>query len=148
MKDSNAWLQQYDCTGNYEQIYKDLKVFENVDMKVAVQKIVKKYHQPDSTSFCHYVIKNNELYRTCYGKHVGFNMFADNILLSLTRKVMMPDFELVINLGDWPLVRFGNDVLPIFSWCGSDDTIDIVMPTYDITESTLENMGRYYESTD
>ncbi|GBP87002.1 KDEL motif-containing protein 1 [Eumeta japonica] len=52
--------------------------------------------------------------------------------------------ELVINLGDWPLVRTGTEPLPIFSWCGSDDTLDITMPTYDITESTLENMGRAY----
>ncbi|CAH0726102.1 unnamed protein product, partial [Brenthis ino] len=84
---------------------------------------------------------NNDL-RDCYGKHVGFNMFADNILLSLTRKVVMPDMELVINLGDWPLVHKTNEPLPIFSWCGNDETLDIVMPTYDITESALENMGR------
>lgn len=69
-------------------------------------------------------------------------MFADNILLSLTRKVILPDMELVINLGDWPLIHKKSELLPIFSWCGSDGTNDIVMPTYDITESTLENMGR------
>lgn len=33
-------------------------------------------------------------------------------------------------------------LIPIFSWCGSEDTADIIMPTYDITEATLENMGR------
>ena len=32
--------------------------------------------------------------------------------------------------------------MPIFSWCGSDDTADIVLPTYDLTEATLEMMGR------
>jgi hypothetical protein len=32
--------------------------------------------------------------------------------------------------------------IPMFSWCGSNDTLDIVMPTYDITEATLECMGR------
>lgn len=26
--------------------------------------------------------------------------------------------------------------------CGSEETFDIVYPTYDITESTIENMGR------
>lgn len=30
--------------------------------------------------------------------------------------------------------------LPIISWCGSDDTADIVLPTYDITRSTLETL--------
>lgn len=68
-------------------------------------------------------------------------MFMDNILLSLTRKLYLPDVEFFVNLGDWPLVK--NELYPIFSWCGSEDSHDIVMPTYDITESTLENMGRY-----
>lgn len=72
-------------------------------------------------------------------------MFMDNILLSLARKIKLPDIELMVNLGDWPLEnkRFNEIPLPIFSWCGSNDTYDIVMPTYDITESTLETMGRF-----
>lgn len=115
-------------------------------MHVTVPKIVKAYHKPESTSFCHYIVKDNKIFRKCYGKHVGFNMFADNILLSLARKVMLPNFEFVVNLGDWPLVQKKGDLLPIFSWCGSEDTHDIVMPTYDITESTLENMGRYFNN--
>lgn len=58
---------------------------------------------------------------------------------------MLPDLEFFVNLGDWPLVSkkvFGDKPLPVFSWCGSDETYDIVMPTYDVTESTLETMGR------
>lgn len=54
--------------------------------------------------------------------------------------------EFVSNLGDWPLEKSAPnspDALPLFSWCGSDDSLDIVMPTYDITESTLQTMGRY-----
>lgn len=66
----------------------------------------------------------------------------DAILLSLARKVVLPDVEMFVNLGDWPLVSKGLPNYPVFSWCGSDDSKDIVMPTYDITESTLENMGR------
>ena len=84
------------------------------------------------------------MYRRTQGEHVGFKMFSDDFLLSLTRKVTLPDVEFVINLGDWPLEH--KDVtdkpLPIFSWCGSDDTRDVVMPTYDVTESTLETLGR------
>lgn len=74
---------------------------------------------------------------------MGFKMFMDAILLSLQRKVELPDLEFFVNLGDWPLVREKNEIYPIFSWCGSTESYDIVMPTYDITESTLENMGRY-----
>jgi hypothetical protein len=55
----------------------------------------------------------------------------------------LPDIEFFMNLGDWPL----NDIkqktiLPIVSWCGSNDAHDIILPTYDLTESTLEMMGR------
>lgn len=67
----------------------------------------------------------------------------DTILLSLARKVVLPEIEFFVNLGDWPLVPDTDPIYPIFSWCGSDSTKDIVMPTYDITESSLEAMGRY-----
>ena len=46
-----------------------------------------------------------------------FQMFSDAILLSITGKVLLPDFEFVINLGDWPLEKKkGKDALPIVSW--------------------------------
>ncbi|CAH0748815.1 unnamed protein product [Diatraea saccharalis] len=138
----DTWLKEYGCPTTYEQIDNDLIRYEDLDMNFQIEKIIKHYSKPESTSLCHYVVKDNLIYRKCYGKHVGFNMFSDNILLFLTRKVSLPDMELVINLGDWPLVHKTAQPLPIFSWCGSDDTIDILMPTYDITESTLENMGR------
>lgn len=64
------------------------------------------------------------------------------MLLSLARKVNLPDTEFFVNLGDWPLVTDSHEVYPIFSWCGSMDSFDIVMPTYDISESSLENMGK------
>jgi len=85
-----------------------------------------------------------QVYRRTQGQHVGFKMFTDDFLLSLTRKVRLPDMEFVSNLGDWPLDRkHVTDIpLPILSWCGSDDTRDIVMPTYDVTESTLQTLGR------
>ena len=53
--------------------------------------------------------------------------------------------EFVVNLGDWPLEfkKVNDNPLSIFSWCGSDDTRDIVMPTYDVTKSTLQTMDRY-----
>ncbi|XP_045458802.1 protein O-glucosyltransferase 2-like [Melitaea cinxia] len=141
-KDMFQWLKDYECPASYDQIEYDLRPFKGLIMSKQIKNIIKNYHKPESTSFCHYVIKYNEVYRDCYGKHIGFNMFADSILLSLTRKVIMPDMELVINLGDWPLVHKGSEPLPIFSWCGNEETLDIVMPTYDITESALENMGR------
>uniref|UniRef100_A0A803YH59 Glycosyl transferase CAP10 domain-containing protein n=1 Tax=Meleagris gallopavo TaxID=9103 RepID=A0A803YH59_MELGA len=58
--------------------------------------------------------------------------------------VKMPDVEFFVNLGDWPLEKKKppQNLHPIFSWCGSSESKDIVMPTYDLTDSVLETMGR------
>jgi hypothetical protein len=46
-----------------------------------------------------------------------------------------------MNLGDYPLSS-GDDPLPIISWCGSEPTHDIIFPTYDLTETTLQMLSR------
>lgn len=52
--------------------------------------------------------------------------------------------EFYLNVGDWPVeYRKANDTpgpIPIISWCGSVDSRDIVLPTYDVTHSTLETL--------
>lgn len=60
-------------------------------------------------------------------------------------QVRLPDVEFFVNLGDWPLEQRKpkDGAVPILSWCGSDSTYDIIMPTYDITEATLEMLGRW-----
>ncbi|CAB1346590.1 unnamed protein product, partial [Coregonus sp. 'balchen'] len=51
--------------------------------------------------------------------------------------------QFFVNLGDWPLEkrRPSERLHPIFSWCGSNDTRDVVMPTYDLTEVSLDMMS-------
>ncbi|XP_024882317.1 KDEL motif-containing protein 1-like [Temnothorax curvispinosus] len=136
------WLDHYECQENYTQIHRDLSQFSNINFDEVRESIIKRYDRPSSVSICHYVLKSNRVYRQCYGQHVGFKIFMDAILLSLARKVTLPDIEFFANLGDWPLVPDSGPLHPIFSWCGSESTKDIVMPTYDITESSLEAMGR------
>ncbi|XP_032676241.1 protein O-glucosyltransferase 2-like isoform X1 [Odontomachus brunneus] len=136
------WLDNYRCQRNYTQMHHDLAQFPNVDFDKIRQSIIKKYDQPTSVSICHYILKTNRIYRQCYGQYVGFKIFMDAILLSLARKILLPDIEFFVNLGDWPLVPNKGPLYPVFSWCGSEDTRDIVMPTYDITQSSLEAMGR------
>ena len=63
-------------------------------------------------------------------------------LLIILGKVTLPDTQFFVNLGDWPLMKNKDEALPIFSWCGSEDSYDIVLPTYDLTESTLHSMSR------
>ncbi|XP_065578859.1 protein O-glucosyltransferase 2-like [Artemia franciscana] len=138
-----AWLKDLACPAHFDQVKNDLKLFQAVDMDLVLNEATKRFNVPGAYSFCNYVVKDNEVYRKCYGKHVGFNIFMDAILLSLLRKVRLPDMELIVNLGDWPLVKPQfKPIIPVFSWCGSNDTVDIVMPTYDITQSTLEMMSR------
>lgn len=99
---------------------------------------------PRSYSFCRYKIVSNEIYRKCYGEYVGFSQFFDEILKSILRKTSLPDVQLLVNLGDWPLSSSRRDEkpIPMFSWCGSKDTYDIVLPTYEMTESVLQMQGR------
>ncbi|KAG7196700.1 hypothetical protein KM043_016030 [Ampulex compressa] len=136
------WLKNLDCPRSYAQMHEDLAPFTSVNFTKIREAILKKYNRPNSISICNYVIKFNKIHRQCYGQHVGFKIFMDRILLSLTRKVVLPDIEFFINLGDWPLVPNDAENYPIFSWCGSTDTKDIVMPTYDITTSSVEAMER------
>ncbi|CAH1183215.1 unnamed protein product [Phaedon cochleariae] len=142
-KDVDSFLEQWDCGAVPPLITHRLKEFGQINWETQREQLIKQFDKPHSVSLCHYIVKNNQIHRKCYGKYVGFNMFVDNILLSLSRKVVLPDTEFFANLGDWPLSTHGmHEKYPIFSWCGSTDSYDIIMPTYDITESALENMGR------
>ncbi|CAD7078874.1 unnamed protein product [Hermetia illucens] len=143
----STWLYNNECSNNDQRIELDLQPFKQVNFSNIRENLIKKYDMPGSVSICNYVVKNNEIYRKCYGKYVGYSMFMDATLLSLTRVVKLPDIEFFLNLGDWPLSKKGghqrtSGPYPIISWCGSDDSYDIVLPTHDITEATLENMGR------
>ncbi|ESO90993.1 hypothetical protein LOTGIDRAFT_217539 [Lottia gigantea] len=145
IKSKEKWSKALQCDKKYQQIDDDLALFKDIDMKEVTKTVLPKFDNPGAHSLCHYKIIDNKIYRKTHGEHVGFKMFTDAMFLSLARKVKLPDVEFFVNLGDWPLVdkrRYKNDLFPIFSWCGSDETADIIMPTYDITESTIEMMGR------
>lgn len=146
-KELNLWLLNNNCPRDDKQIEWDLHSFKRVNFSAIRENLLKRYNMPESVSLCHYVVKNQQIHRKCYGKYTGFKMFMDATLLALGRVAALPDMEFYLNLGDWPLSKKGGQQrtsgpYPIFSWCGSEDSYDIVLPTYDITESTLENMGR------
>ncbi|XP_055386486.1 protein O-glucosyltransferase 2-like [Condylostylus longicornis] len=146
-KELSVWLHDNECRREENRITSDLQPFKKVNFSSIRESLLKKFNSPGSISLCHYVIRNQEIYRVCYGKYTGFKMFMDSMLLSMTRLMKLPDIEFYLNLGDYPLSKKGgkqrtSGPYPIFSWCGSSDTYDIVLPTYDITESSLESMGR------
>lgn len=131
-----------ECPKSIKQIDHDLKPFKNLDFRNIKKEIKQRFQNFRSSSLCNYVVKNNEVFRKCYGQYTGFSMFMDAMLISLTNKAQLPDLEFFINLGDWPLIKKTSSFIPIFSWCGSTETLDIVLPTYDLTESTLNMMYR------
>ncbi|XP_028447389.1 protein O-glucosyltransferase 2 [Perca flavescens] len=137
-----VWEADMHCPQSFPQIERDLALYASVDPDRNAQEIPQRFGQRQS--LCHYTVQDNKVYVRTFGEHVGFRIFMDAILLSLTRKVQLPDLEFFVNLGDWPLEKRKptEKIHPIFSWCGSNNTRDIVMPTYDLTESVLETMGR------
>ena len=114
-----------------------------VDMAEVTSEARRRFSEAGSQCWCHYAVKDGLVYRQCYGQHTGFRMFWDSVLGWLSRRTRLPDLEIIVNLGDWPLAKLRDlPVPPMVSWCGSGDTGDLVMPTYDLTESSLECMGR------
>jgi hypothetical protein len=140
-----TWYQTAACKDTYKQITADMKKFwpYSLNMSVVSEKIISTFNQKYSQSLCHYAISDNNLYRRCFGEHVDFKKFSDSILVSILRKVKLPDLEFFMNLGDWPLTNSEQTDLPIVSWCGSTESNDMVLPTYDLTQSTLEMMRGY-----
>lgn len=156
------------CPADEPQILDDFKSFPKVDLKRLRQEVPHRFS--NRGGLIHYAIINNKVYRRTLGKYTDFKMFSDEMLLSLTRKVLqysaicpyclmmlpkvtlffinkfcfskvrVPDVEFFINVGDWPLETRRVDAVPVLSWCGSTDTQDIVLPTYEVTHSTLETM--------
>ena len=76
------------------------------------------------------------MYSKRLGEITDFKMFVDGMLFSLLRKVKLPNVEFLMNVGDWPLEMNLKNPIPIFSWCGSNITSDIVLPTWDQTKNT------------
>ncbi|XP_035673489.1 protein O-glucosyltransferase 2-like [Branchiostoma floridae] len=141
-QDHQKWEADMQCPSAFPQIERDLEIFPKINLNRVSKEAVDRFGTHHS--LCHYTVKDNKIHRKCHGQHTGFKMFMDATLHSITRKVRIPDIEFFVNLGDWPLEKrqVKDGPLPILSWCGSEETRDIVMPTYDLTESTLETMGR------
>ncbi|XP_058500526.1 protein O-glucosyltransferase 3 [Solea solea] len=136
--DASLWQSVMQCPAEEPQILADFKAFPSVDLQRLRQEVPLRFS--NRGGLVHYAIIDNRLYRRTLGKYTDFKMFSDEMLHSLMRKVKVPDVEFFINVGDWPLETSRTDPFPVLSWCGSTDTRDIVLPTYEVTHSTLETM--------
>lgn len=136
--EASVWQSFMECPAEEPQIQADFKMFPTIDLRRLRQEVPQRFS--NRGGLIHYAIINNQLYHRTLGKYTDFKMFSDEMLLSLMRKVRLPDVEFYINVGDWPLETRTVDAAPVLSWCGSTDTQDIVLPTYEVTHSTLETM--------
>ncbi|XP_037307585.1 protein O-glucosyltransferase 3 [Pungitius pungitius] len=134
----SVWQSAMRCPAEEARAAADFEAFPKIDLWRLREEVPQRF--ANRGGLIHYAIINNQLYRRTLGKYTDFKMFSDEMLLSLTRKVRVPDVEFYINVGDWPLEMRKVDAVPVLSWCGSDDTRDIVLPTYEVTHSTLETM--------
>ncbi|KAM4618607.1 protein O-glucosyltransferase 3 [Polymixia lowei] len=138
--DASSWERVMHCPAEEPQILEDFSSFSTIDLQRLRQEVPHRF--ANRGGLIHYAVIDNQVYRRSLGKYTDFKMFSDEMLLSLTRKVKLPDVEFYINVGDWPVETRRSDAgpVPVMSWCGSTDTRDIVLPTYDTTHSTMETM--------
>ncbi|XP_065186342.1 protein O-glucosyltransferase 2-like [Sycon ciliatum] len=143
----DAFKMSFRCPlEGYEQIKVDLSRFGDVNLTQTIPETISRFSDARGACFAHYSIINNKLYAKVHGPHTGFRMFSDAFLSSLVRKVKLADVEFIVNLGDYPQEKrlHSADKLPVFSWCGSTEYADIVMPTYDVTQATVDSMSRVH----
>jgi len=128
---------------NFDQIDQSFEPFGKIDTAINNALVKERFcKHPGAVSICKYRISSNRVYRSCFGDHVGFSMFSDDILLQLARMIALPELEFWMNLGDWPQQKKVDNPAAVVSWCGHQDYTDIVVPTYDVAESTMHMMHK------
>lgn len=105
--------------------------------------VVKQFND-NGGCFVHYSIKNNKIYAKAYGQWQGFKSFMDDMLFSLQRKVILPDVEFVLNIGDYPSANRTTHLLdkPLVSWCKSVDYENQLLQSHRPSKSDITVSGR------
>ncbi|KAI6221310.1 KDEL motif-containing protein 1 [Aphelenchoides fujianensis] len=142
------WMKEAGCPlslFDYPQLAADFRRWPRIEVKAAAEEAERRFGSPAhrySLAWCHYRILSNEVSRKCFGEHLGFRKFADELLTMLSRMARLPDVEFLMNLGDWPLEKKAEGGVPFVSWCGSNSTRDFVLPTYELMNSVIHSMDR------
>ena len=138
---ASEWFERYCPSDNqlYLPLLKSFEYFPIIDFESILKKMKAKWDHPKfekAVALCRYrIFEENKISKYCYGKYTGFSMFVENMFSSLSRKMKLPEMEFFHNLGDWPLEFDKEDPAPVVSWCGSDKSLDIILPTYEMTDS-------------
>jgi len=135
------FYKAYNCPETFDQLEEDFLPFlSGIDLRELWKAGNEKRWGTEAT--IHYVIYNQKVYTKRLGKITDFKMFVDGMVHSLLRKVKLPNMEFVFNVGDWPIEKNLDNPLPVFSWCGSGKTADIIFPTWDQTKNTRLALAR------
>lgn len=141
----NQFYDEYKCPAVFEQLDSNFDAFKgnfDLDELLVAGKEKRWINGGHGEATAHIVIKDQRLYVKDLGTIMGFRPFLTSMLLSLLRKVSLPDVEFIFNLGDWPLEDNFESPLPIFGWCGSTEQTDIPLPTWDQTKNTRHSLYR------
>ena len=136
IRNRKRFLNTYSCPTSYPQLEEDFKPFQTVNLTQLRTKA------KNFGTIVHYTIKNNKVYRQKIGETTDLTEFIDEWFLSLARKVILPNVEFLFNLGDWPKQFNPTDDPPIIAMCSSQESYDIVIPTYEMTTRSLNDMVR------
>jgi len=137
------FLQDFQCTYSDPagQINRDMANFPSGVTREVFDGAITQLNRNES-SLVHFTVKNNKIYSRSYGRYGDFQRFFNDILFSLQRKVLLPDVEFLLDMGDWPASPKKDTTtgaplspLPVFSWCGSDTHYDMVLPTYKLVQA-------------
>lgn len=66
----SIWLQKAKCPTSNPQIELDLNPFHDIDFNVVLNRAIELFYNPGAHSFCHYVVKNNEVFLLCILKRL------------------------------------------------------------------------------
>ncbi|PFH32934.1 protein disulfide-isomerase domain-containing protein [Besnoitia besnoiti] len=142
---ASAWKEALQCPETFTQLERDFAKFPVIDLE-RLRKEGPAFAEPNTLkTVIHYVVKDNQIFRRHFGPLPGFQYFIDLVLSYLVAAVQLPDVEFFVNLGDWPLEkRQSPDALPLFSWSGSEDSSDIILPQWDVSKTSTLGLGKAY----
>ncbi|PHJ14965.1 protein disulfide-isomerase domain-containing [Cystoisospora suis] len=132
------WTAALGCPDTFTQLERDFEKFPVIDLERLREEGPTLSRSDTLRTVVHYVIKDNQIFRRHFGPLPAFQFFADLVLIHLANAVQLPDVEFFLNIGDWPVEtrKPEQGAIPVFSWSGSTDTSDIVLPQWDVAKTS------------
>ncbi|KAF2973695.1 hypothetical protein EK904_004537, partial [Melospiza melodia maxima] len=132
VEDPEVWQDMMSCPSQEPQITKDFISFPTIDLQRMLKEIPARFSQTGG-AIVHYTILDNHIYRRSLGKYTDFKMFSDEMFVFLTWS-----FISMLETGQ---LSTGRLMIHLGLYLSSPGVaLDIILPTYDVTHSTLETL--------